>query len=74
MFILYDEGACDRSMGLIKGLEKGAGKVKEGGLVDSNWLIFPCIHHLFFITRPCFLHHDEINVKSIHEYANLIRR
>ena len=32
MFILYDEGACDRSMGLIKGL----GKVKEGGLVDGN--------------------------------------
>ena len=29
MLIFYDEGACDRSMGLIKGLEKGAGKVKE---------------------------------------------
>ena len=35
MFILYDEGACDRSMGLIKGLEKGAGKAKQGGLVVS---------------------------------------
>ena len=30
MFILYDEGACDRSMGLIKGLEKGEGKAQGG--------------------------------------------
>ena len=73
MFIVYDEGACDRSMGLIKGLEKGAGKAKEGVMVDSNGLICPCIYRLFFITRPYFLHHDEINVKSIHQYANLIR-
>ena len=31
MLILYDEGACDERLGLIKGLEKGAGKGKESG-------------------------------------------
>ena len=29
MLILYDEGACDERLGLIKGLEKGAGKQGE---------------------------------------------
>ena len=38
MFILHDEGACDRSMGLIKGLEKGEGKAKDGGRNSSNIL------------------------------------
>ena len=34
MLISYDEGASDESLGLIKGLEKGAGKGKQGERVQ----------------------------------------
>ena len=55
MLIVYDEGACDRSMGLIKGLEKGAGRVDWSLVTDSYFPVylasFSSPDHIFYITR-----------------------